>query len=86
VVLESRFRNRNGKCGTPKMIGALSDRYSRPAASERRAGSLEGSTKDAARMAGPSRICFASLFVTKDISFRLSQLLSKSCIFALYSP
>jgi hypothetical protein len=42
VVLESRLRNRNGKCGTPKIIGALSDRYSRPAAPKRRAGSLEG--------------------------------------------
>jgi hypothetical protein len=61
VVLESRFRNRNGKCGTPKMMGALSDRYSRPAAPKRRAGSLEGSTKDAARMAGPGRICLRRL-------------------------
>jgi hypothetical protein len=61
VVLESRFRNRNGKRGTPKIIGALSDRYSRPAAPKRRAGSLEGSTNDAARMAGPGRICFAAL-------------------------
>ena len=28
---------------------------------KRRAGSLEGSTNDAARMAGPGRICFAAL-------------------------
>jgi hypothetical protein len=61
VVLESRFRNRNGTCGTPKTIGALSDRYSRPAAPNAAGRQLRGSTNDAARMAGPGRICFAAL-------------------------
>jgi hypothetical protein len=61
VVLESRFRNRNGKCGTPKTIGALSDRYSRPAAPKAAGRQPRGSTNDAARMAGPGRICFALL-------------------------
>jgi hypothetical protein len=61
VVLESRFRNRNGKCGTPKIIGALSDRYSRPAAPKAAGRQPKGSTNDAARMAGPGRICFAHL-------------------------